>query len=101
MLFLIEASIPCEHRIARLNKFANMSLEKQTDGTNVRILGRWHHLQGSAATVLIEAESAEEIASLTLVWTPFSDNIKIIPVLEDKEMVKVIKKSTMFVEKIE
>ena len=99
MLFLIEASIPCEHRIARLNKFANMALEKQTDGTNVKILGRWHHLQGSGATVLIEAESAEEISSLCLVWTPFSESIKIIPVLEDKEMVKAIKNSPMFEEK--
>ncbi|MEP1921380.1 MAG: hypothetical protein ABJJ43_00005 [Ekhidna sp.] len=47
MLFLGEYMIKTENRVATWNTFGNMTLEEHEQSLGeVKLLGRWHHLNG-------------------------------------------------------
>ena len=100
MLFLVEATVKSENRVAKWNTFGNMPLEdhQKLAGDKVTYLGRWHHLTGDGATALLESDSAEAVAALCMRWTPFSD-ARVIPVMEDDSMMKVVQGLPSFVKK--
>ena len=84
MLFSISWSIPSENRVACLNAFGNMTPEDDLKdaGELVKVVGRWHHLNGAGGVCIAECSDSSALNRFMLNWAPLCD-ITVVPVVED------------------
>ena len=99
MIFVVEYTVPVEHRVEVWNALGNMTPEdhEKTQGS-VKLITRYHKLPSHSGINIVEADSAEDIMKWCLHWGHLS-NINVYPVLEDTETKKCIQNSLMFEKK--
>lgn len=85
MKFLTRYSLHEEKRHDTLAVFAQMSAEEEQAlmGDDMRLIGRWHGLAGGWGVSIIEASSAEALATYSLHWNRFMD-LEVTPVIDDE-----------------
>ena len=85
MKFLIQFTLHEEKRHDTLAMFAQMSAEEEQAlmGDDIRLIGRWHDLAGGWGVSIIEASSAEAVATYSLHWNRFMD-LEVTPVIDDE-----------------
>ena len=67
---------------------------KKTGGQppkGVKLLGRWTRADFSGGFDLLESDDAQALAEFALMWSDLME-LTIVPVLEDKELSKVLKR---------
>lgn len=62
-------------------------------GKGTMLLGRWTHADFSGGYDLLESDDAQSLAEFALMWSDLME-IKISPVLEDKELSNVLSQFT-------
>ena len=100
MLFYVTWDIPAESRIAVYNIFGNMGPkdDEKDAGPKVRIIGRWHELNGANGHCICETSDASALYTWILNWAPVCD-LKLMPVVDDAIARKCIQSKDYFVPK--
>ena len=100
MLFSITWSIPSQNRVQCLNAFGNMTPEDDLKdaGEHVKIVGRWHHLNGAGGVCIAECSDSSALNSFMLNWAPLCD-ITVVPVVEDSVARESLQSKQYFVKK--
>jgi|WetSurMetagenome_2_1015567.scaffolds.fasta_scaffold374400_2 hypothetical protein len=86
MLFQVSITIPTDNYRTALDRF------KQGGGPpppNVRMIGRWHHADGSGAVVICETNDPIGLGKWSAEWADVI-GLQICPVLTDEEILKAI-----------
>jgi hypothetical protein len=79
MLFLALYDIPME----TLRECQERFMTEQEDWTGVKLVGRWHHVQGNTGALIIESEDARAIGAWANQWTDLL-SMEISPVYDDE-----------------
>jgi hypothetical protein len=84
MLFQISWNLPSQNRVPCWNVFGKMTPvdDLKDTGDNIKVHGRWHVLGGSGGICICECDSAEELNTWMLNWSPLCD-ITVVPVVDD------------------
>ena len=100
MLFSITWSIPSQNRVQCLNAFGNMTPEDdlKDTGEHVKIVGRWHQLNGGGGVCIAECSDSSALNSFMLNWAPLCD-ITVVPVVEDSVARESLQSKHYFVKK--
>ena len=74
--------IPClDVKEGRVVKGINF-IDLKDAGDKVKIVGRWHHLNGAGGVCIAECSDSSALNSFMLNWAPMCD-ITVMPVVED------------------
>ena len=96
MLFIVEWSVSVDNRTNVWNVFGNMTPEDHTASEgNLKMIGRYHLLDGSGGRCILESENAEDIMNWVLNWSHISD-VKVQPVVEDVSATKCVQNTRVF-----
>ena len=97
MLFLISWKVKSENRISCFNTFAKMTPEDdlKDTGDGIKVIGRWHLLDGSGGECIAECDDASKLNSWLLNWSPICD-INVSPVVEDASARETIRSKPFF-----
>jgi len=97
MLFQISWKVLNDKKVDCWNVFGKMTPEDDLKdcGESIKIVGRWHHLSGSGGVCIAECNSAEDLNSWMLNWSPICD-ITVVPVVEDASARKGIQSKPWF-----
>ena len=88
MKFMVNWSIDQEKWLPVLQKWTSMTPEQRADaGEGVKILGRWHDLNGRTGVGILEASDVAAVARYLGQWNPHMD-LDVSPVLDDEESAK-------------
>ena len=86
MLFLVTWNISCENSISCWSVFGKMTPEDDLKdaGEHIKIVGRWHRLDGCSGVCICETDNAMALNSWMLNWSPICD-ISVVPVVNDAD----------------
>lgn len=87
MLFQASFSYPNNWRTAVHSRFKESG--DAPPPANVKLIGRWHSVEGNSGTLIADAEEASSIASWLHDWTDLV-TFEVSPVLTDEEFAEMI-----------
>jgi hypothetical protein len=84
MLFRISWTVDTPNRVACWNAFGNMTPDDdlRDAGDKIKVLGRWHILDGGGGTCICECNDSAALNTWMLNWAPIC-NIDVVPVVDD------------------
>jgi hypothetical protein len=89
-----------EYKMAAYTRFANMTEnEEKVEMGSCRMLGRYHDLGSGSGVAIYAAKTERDVYTLAFNWTALMD-IKVAPVLTDKDVKDVVKAKPRFEKKL-
>jgi len=87
MLFMSQWKTHSEYRHSNLQAFAKMPTgdEVGDGGDNLKLVSRWHSLDGCSGVAIFECDDPAAIARWSLAWGTTMD-IEVTPVVDDEKI---------------